>query len=327
MIFDGHSDILTNVANRRKKGETNIFKKYHLEPFRESDIRGGILVVWVEPIYQKMPLERSNEIIKYALEEFNENQDIINLVKKHSDIEKGLNEGKINIMIGMEGLSQIKNDESYIDYIYDEIGARHAMLTWNELDNNLASCWKKDPNEGLTDLGKSVVKKMQTRGMILDVSHLNDGGFWDIMRMTNQPIIASHSNSRKLMNHKRNLSDDMIKEIGKTGGVIGVNAYREFVGADKSSQKLKNLADHFEYIADLIGIDHVGFGFDFTDFLDSSDTGFPNLTGDTDCIDGLNSHKEAKKFVEELKNRGFKNEELEKATFKNFDRVIKEILK
>lgn len=327
MIFDGHSDIFSNVANRRAMGEKHIFRNHHLKGFRESGIRGSIFVVWVESLYHNDPMARSEEIIKYALEEFEENKDILNQVKKYADFEIGNSENKINIILGMEGLSQIKGNLDYLDHLYDDIGVRHAMLTWNEEINHLGTCWKGDTNKGLTELGKQAVNKMQSLGMVVDTSHLNDGGFWDIMKLARQPIIASHSNARAIVDSGRNLSDDMIREISKTGGVIGVNAYREFVGADKSGQNLEGLANHLEYIADIAGIEHVGFGFDFTDFLNPSDTGFPNATGDTDCVDGLNSPEQVKNFVNELKIRGFKHDEIAKIAYGNFDRVIKAILK
>ncbi|MGB5824590.1 MAG: membrane dipeptidase [Proteocatella sp.] len=327
MIFDGHSDIFSNVANRRARGEKHIFKNHHLKGFKESDIRGGIFVVWIESLYHDNPMARSQVIIKYALEEFEENRDILNQVKNYDDYLIGKNEDKINVILGMEGLSQIEGDLTYLDYLYNDAGVRHAMLTWNEKVNHLGTCWKGDQHEGLTKLGKEAINKMQHLGMIVDTSHLNDAGFWDIMELASQPIIASHSDARALVNHGRNLSDDMIKAIANTGGVIGMNAYREFVGLEKSKQNIAGLANHLEYIAGIAGIDHVGLGFDFTDFLTPEDTGFPNETGDTDCIDGLNSAGEAKYFVEELKSRGFSKEDLEKITHGNFERVIKTILK
>ena len=97
--------------------------------------------------------------------------------------------------------------------------------------------------------------------------HLNDKSFWDLMSITTTPVIASHSNSRTVCPAKRNLTDDMLKEIAKTGGLVGMNSLREFVSEKREEQNVQKLCDHLDYIANLIGIDHIGLGYDFDDYL------------------------------------------------------------
>ena len=267
MIFDGHGDVWTDVTCRAvDHGERDIFRKHHLHKFQEGSVTGGIFVIWIDPPYDNDPVKRSKQIVKSIKQEMEDSADILNFVKKYDDFEKGTKEGKLNIVTGMEGLSQIGEDIDMINYFYDEVGVRHAMLTWNEL-NALATGWPVDVTRGLTEAGKKAVKRIQDLGMVMDVSHLNDKCFWGVIDLAQGPIIASHSNARSVCPAMRNLTDDMLKAIAKTGGLVGMNSMREFISEKHDEQNVEHLADHVEYIADLIGIDHIGLGFDFDDYL------------------------------------------------------------
>ena len=257
MIFDGHGDVWTDVTCRAvDHGERDIFRKHHLHKFQEGGVTGGIFVIWIDPPYDSDPVKRSKQIVKSIKQEMEDSADILNFVKKYDDFEKGTKEGKLNIVTGMEGLSQIGEDIDMINYFYDEVGVRHAMLTWNEL-NALATGWPVDVTRGLTEAGKKAVKRIQDLGMVMDVSHLNDKCFWGVIDLAQGPIIASHSNARSVCPAMRNLTDDMLKAIAKTGGLVGMNSMREFISEKHDEQNVEHLADHVEYIADLIGIDHI----------------------------------------------------------------------
>ncbi len=144
MIFDGHGDVWTDVTCRAvDHGERDIFRKHHLHKFQEGGVTGGIFVIWIDPPYDSDPVKRSKQIVKSIKQEMEDSADILNFVKKYDDFEKGTKEGKLNIVTGMEGLSQIGEDIDMINYFYDEVGVRHAMLTWNEL-NALATGWPVD---------------------------------------------------------------------------------------------------------------------------------------------------------------------------------------
>ena len=252
--------------------------------------------------------------------------DILNFVKKYDDFEKGTKEGKLNIVTGMEGLSQIGEDIDMINYFYDEVGVRHAMLTWNEL-NALATGWPVDVTRGLTEAGKKAVKRIQDLGMVMDVSHLNDKCFWGVIDLAQGPIIASHSNARSVCPAMRNLTDDMLKAIAKTGGLVGMNSMREFISEKHDEQNVEHLADHVEYIADLIGIDHIGLGFDFDDYLGGEALKTFSDHVDSPSGDGISNEAEAKNILAVLKKRGYSQEDLDKIGYKNFYRVFKEVWK
>ena len=226
MIFDGHGDIWTDVTcHVMDHGERDIFRKYHLNKFREGHVTGGIFVIWIDPPNDKDPAARSKQIVTSIKQEMVDAADILNFVTKFEDFEKGTKAGKINVVTGMEGLSQIGEDIDQIDYFYHEVGVRHAMLTWNEA-NALATGWPVDVNRGLTDVGKKAVKRIQDLGMVMDVSHLNDKCFWGVIDLARGPIIASHSNARAVCPAMRNLTDDMLKAIAGTNGLVGMNSMR-----------------------------------------------------------------------------------------------------
>lgn len=138
--------------------------------------------------------------------------------------------------------------------------------------------------------------------MVLDVSHLNDKSFWDLMSIATTPVIASHSNSRTVCPAKRNLTDDMLKEIAKTGGLVGMNSLREFVSEKREEQNVQKLCDHLDYIANLIGIDHIGLGYDFDDYLGGEALGSFSSNLDSPSADGVSNEAEAYNLILEMKN-------------------------
>ena len=317
MIFDAHSDIWTDVAVKTLKGENNIIKKYHYDNLIKGKIGGSIFVIWTEPKNYNRSLERVREIQECIKKELEYIKDIILIAKNYDDIIKAQKENKIYIFIGFEGLISIDDNIDLIDEYY-EYGVRHASLTWNE-ENKLASGVRGDTNKGLTDLGKKTVKKMQDKGMIVDVSHLNDKSFFDVIDITSAPIIASHSNSRVLCGSLRNLTDKQLKAIRDTKGVVGLNSYKGFIDENKDKQTIERALDHIKYIADKIGIDHIGLGFDYNEYFEDEIT--------PPSVKGLENASKSYDIIIKLKEAGFNNEEIEKIEYRNFHRIIKEILK
>ena len=317
MIFDAHSDILTDVVVKISKVENNIIKKYHYDNLIKGKIGGSIFVIWTEPKNYNRALERVREIQDAIKKELEYIDDVILIAKSYDDIIKAQKENKLYIFIGFEGLISIDDNISLLDEYYD-FGARHASLTWNE-ENKLATGARGDSNRGLTPLGKKAVKKMQEKGMIVDVSHLNDKSFFDIMDITSAPIIASHSNARALCNSMRNLTDEQLRAIRDVNGVIGYNSYKDFTDENIDKQTLNRAVDHIKYIADKIGIDHIGLGFDYNEYFEDEEV--------PPAVKGLENASKSYDIIIKLKEAGFNNEEIEKIEYKNFHRIIKEIIK
>ena len=295
MIFDAHCDIWTHVARKRLEGERDIMRNYHLNKFKESDINGGIFVVWVDPPYDKNPKYRTTQILSKIKEEIKDCDDIVHIVKKSEDFDIAKKSNKIAILIGMEGLQAIDDNIDDVEKLYS-FGVRHASLTWNE-ENKLATGAKGNTDRGLTEDGAKLIKKMEELGMILDVSHTNEKTFWDICKVATKPFIASHSNCRSLCDVPRNITDDQLWEIAIRNGVVGV-----------------------------MGIDHIGLGFDFAEYL-NADTLKHYASTYTYGVRGLEDTTKAKNIISVLEKRGYSKEDIEKICYKNFYRVIKEIIK
>lgn len=317
-IFDGHADIWYDVAKKRKLGEENIFKKYHLDRLKTGNIMGGIFIAYLEQIEGQDDEKEMFHLINSTIHEIRENQDIFNIIREKGDFNRGIVKGKFDIIMGIEGLKAIGKNLDWIDTFY-ELGFRHASLTWNE-ENHLATGVDGDKERGLTSIGKEAVKKMEKLGMIIDVSHANDKTFWDIYDNTTKPIIASHSNVKALCDHKRNLTDEQIKAIAKRDGVIGINAYKKFLARDRYKQNLERYVDHIEHIISLVGIKHAALGFDFCEYLyiDKKDEDINPI--------GLENASKAVSVLEELYKRGYNENDIRKIAFENFMRITEMIL-
>lgn len=252
-----------------------------------------------------------------------ENKDILVIAKNYDELITGIENDKLSIIIGMEGLSFIGDNIDWINTMY-MFGARHASLTWNE-ENDLATGVRGNPDRGLTSLGEKAIKRIEDLGIILDVSHLNDKSFWDVAKIASKPLIASHSNCRALCNNKRNLTDDQLRFIKEINGVVGLNAFSDFVSDIKEDRDLLHLADHIDHMVDIMGIDHIGFGFDFCDYLEG-DTMSSFAEEESANTRNFEDITKVPSLIDELRSRGYKDSDIEKISYKNYFRIIKEIL-
>lgn len=315
MIFDIHGDIWTDVTTKRQVGQSNIIRNHHLKRFKEGKMGGGVFVIWADPPHDKRPHERLVESIQAMSSELRESRDIVKVIYNSKDFYDAVSKEKLGIMLGLEGLSGIGENIDCLDVLY-QLGFRHASLTWNE-ENKLATGVLGDPERGLTDLGRLAVKRINELGMILDVSHANEKTFWDICEATTSPIIASHSNSRAICDVKRNLTDDQIRAIGEKDGLIGLNAFSEFIHPSKSLRNLDTLIEHLERIVGLIGMDKVAFGFDFFEYIgsDVSNTFIENEYIGTKDLEDISK---TSNLIEKLKIKGYSQEDIDKLSYKNF---------
>ena len=296
-FFDMHADIGTDIFY----SQHNI-KETHLPKFEKGNIKGVFTACFFDG---HQDWQEMQAMIKNCREDILRNKDeLVFALDKNTLIESD----KPIFMISCEGLCGLKQDpEGSVNFLYEN-GVRVASLVWNEV-NALASGWRNDPQYGVTDLGKQVIKELNKHSIIVDVSHINEKGFWDVLETSERPIIATHSNARRLCNHERNLTDQQIKAIGAKGGVIGLNACGDFVDEDKTKQDCLHLALHAKYMADLIGVNHIGCGFDFMDFL----AGFQ----DDEMLIDMNSCLETNNLVKAFKEVGFTDLEIEDICFNN----------
>ncbi len=187
-------------------------------------------------------------------------------------------------LLSIEGVYLSKGDLSYLDYLYSK-GVRCLSFTWNP-SNEFAQGVNGNTGNGLTVLGKNALRKCHNLGILIDVSHASDKTFYDIAALSEKPFVATHSNSRHVCSHKRNLDDDMLKTIAKSGGLAGINYFSDFL-VEKEKNRVADISDiikHIEYMSALTGTKHIGFGSDF-DGIDKS--AIKNVTKVSDIINAL----------------------------------------
>ena len=247
-VFDLHCDTALALlgANRQPNGEL-LSNKLHIDLNRAAKLDGYCqcfacfttpqMLQW----YQKSSIdmfEREMAIIMYEVER---NSDKIAFAYSAADVKKNLEEGKMSAILTIEGPAGFGFDPYLLEDMY-KAGFRITSLGWNEKNDLTGSHMT---GGGLTDQGREYVKEAQGLGMVVDVSHISDEGFWDIMDITNAPIVATHSNSRAVHGSSRNLTDEMFREIVKTGGVAGLNMYMDFIGDQADLDKACDHIFHF----------------------------------------------------------------------------------
>jgi len=293
---------------------------------------------------------------------------IHSMVKQHSkellfattagDVERAKKEGKVAIFIGVEGGHAIEGSLDKLRSLY-AMGVRYMTLTWNNGNSWAGSNAGTNGTStgGLTPFGIEVIHEMNRLGIFVDISHVSDQTFYDAVKASSVPVIASHSSARALSDHRRNMTDDMLRAVAKNGGVVNVNFYPSFIsteyreatnaaeaavdkwrdsalaapGADSAAVKaeaakrvaaavaavtrppLSVLLDHFDHIAKVAGVDHVGIGSDF-DGIDVTPQQMEDIT-------------QLPRIAQGLLDRGYSESDVKKILGGNMMRVMKIVLK
>lgn len=190
--------------------------------------------------------------------------DFIAPVKTYADIERNMADGKISALFTVEDAVALDGKIERVDEMYTR-GVRIAALTWN-YENSLGYPNSADPAlhaRRLKKFGIEAVERMDELGIIPDVSHLSEGGFWDVEEHTKKPFIASHSCARALCNHSRNLTDEQLHAVAEHGGVVGVNFYSAFLNGREDYTPTSDIIRHMDYIRNKAGVEAVALGSDF----------------------------------------------------------------
>lgn len=308
-LFDLHADIGYDVIQKRKAGKTDILQTYHIDKFKQGEIKYICMASYFEG---NETWEDMQYMVSALVEEIALCEDI-DLVLSKKDL---LENGHIKAILSIEGMCGIKvHPQEKIQWLYDA-GVRIASLCWND-ENALATGIKGNDRRGLSILGESALQKMITLDMLIDVSHANEQTFWDIARIKEAKIIATHSNARVLCNHPRNLWDEQLKEIKNHKGMIGIVSAPDFVDQSKDKQDIAHLVDHICYLKEAVGIASIALGFDFMDFY----AGYEDIH-----TKGLKDCSYAQRLIEELHTRGFHENEISMISHGNALRILKTIL-
>lgn len=277
---------------------------------KEGNCLAQTFALYVDSSNHKSPYEHCIKMANKFHEEIRLNNNIIKLATNYNEILNNENEGKLTALLAIEEGGVLEGKIEHLKEFYD-LGVRMMTLTWNH-ENEIGYPHNRPEfsKRGLKRFGEEVVEKMNELGMIVDVSHLSDAGFYDVARLSKKPFIATHSNSRAMKNHSRNLNDDMIKILANSGGVTGINFCSAFLGNYEISS-IKDMVRHIKHIRNIGGIDVVALGSDFD--------GIENKVEISDV-------SEMGKLAIELEKEGFTTTEIEKIYYKNALRVIKDVL-
>ncbi len=302
-IFDAHCDTMCRLLEKGQSLE-NASGMVSAPMMREYKSYIQVFAAWVDgenPLMQAIMLRD-----KFMTETKNSSLRIIDSKDALEDIRNNSGYGAI---LSLENGSALHRNIEMVDVLY-RLGFRLITLTWNG-SNELGFGAVDSLGGGLTPFGKEVVKRMNSLGMIIDVSHLSEKGFWDVAECSVMPFVASHSNAKAICNHPRNLTDEQIKEIISRRGVIGINLYDSFLSDDGSSD-INKVIEHIEHIMSLGGENSIGIGTDF-DGISKSAKGLENVS----CL---------KKLSDELSAHGYSEEQIDKIMYSNFERLFMECM-
>lgn len=264
-----------------------------------------------EPIDDEEYLEYSFKAYENTLAM---NSDIIAPALNAADILANEEAGKMSAILTIEDGRTCHGKLDNIKNFYDK-GVRLMTLLWND-ENCFGYPNSKDPiimNKGLKDFGKEAVEYMNDLGMLIDVSHLSDGGFWDVAEISKKPFIASHSNSRLLSPHQRNLTDDMLRKLADVGGLAGINFGPEFLNEDLTVKlsSVDLMAKHIHHMINVAGIDSIALGSDFDGISGEFEVGGP---------------QEVNLIFDRLKKDGLSESDIEKIAWRNALRVMEDVM-
>ena len=324
-VIDMHCDTIGELFALRQQGKAGTLRENQLHIDLKRMKGSGYMLqnfaLFVQLKKVDDPWERVCRLHELYEQELEQNSDLIAPVYRFGDIIENERAGKMSALLTVEEGAVCKGEIEKLRKLY-RFGVRMLTLTWN-YPNELGwpnfsrdkSPYDPDTARGLTKRGREFVAEMEELGMIPDVSHLSDAGFYDVLEVTKKPFVASHSNARAVCPWVRNMTDDMIRKLSERGGVMGLNFCADFLEEVPEGQKnpgtIAAVVRHAKYIADVGGVDVLGLGSDF---------------------DGIDTHEELpgaqsmERLWDALKQSGFTEEELDRVFWKNVLRVYEETM-
>lgn len=310
-FFDAHCDILSAITTPQELFSNN--NHWDIDRALSNGTFIQVLSLFAEgkdsnEIKGKMEAQLASALL--AEKSYPERIRIIRKKDELSQCVDSFNSQKIGCLIEAEGAEILGDSLSELDRLY-EAGLRILTLSWNYDNAVCDSIAGNNRHNGLSDFGRQVVGRAEELGILIDISHASDKTFSDVAQISRKPFIASHSNSRSLCSHRRNLTDEQIKSIAKSGGVIGINLCPDFLN-NSGNADLMDIIRHIEYISALVGTAFLGFGCDFD--------GIDNLP------EGISGVQDISKIIETLLKLNYKEEDVKNIAGLNFARLLHLIL-
>lgn len=312
-IIDGHCDSLIHFVNgERTLQDPSEGGHWDIVRAGMAGVALQFLAAYIETKYKpSMAISRGLQLIKGAQRFITDYPDQVFPVLGKYDLSRIPDPARIGILLSVEGGEILGQNLFMLDVIY-QLGVRALGLTWNQRNALAAGVDEADTQSRLTNLGQDVVLRMNELGMLIDVSHLNEAGFWHVLELSKAPIVATHSCAKALCNHPRNLTDQQLRALAKQKGVIGVNFYPRFLKETGPTTR-EDVVRHICHIAEVAGVETVGLGSDF-DGISEAPKGLDHVGNYTYLID-------------DLMKVGFSTHEVEQITGRNFMRLLSSVLK
>lgn len=312
-----HCDTIYKLIN--SKEERNLRKNdfsVDIEKLKCGNSLAQFFALFIDKEECEDSLETCLKMVDRFYLELKENEDSIRLARNYEELCNNKRLGKISAFLTIEGGEVLKGLLYNLRNFY-RLGVRLITLTWNyENEIGFPNCKEECMEKGLTPFGIELIEEMNKLGMIIDVSHLSDGGFYDVAKYSKAPFIASHSNARAITPHRRNLTDEMIKILSEKGGVMGINFCSYFLntGDDHLANlsKVEDMVRHIKHIKSVGGTQCIALG-----------TDFDGISCDVEIVD----ISQMEKLIIALKKEGFSEEEIEMICYKNAERVIRNTLR
>ncbi len=313
IIFDGHCDTVLDIFNKKRSlGEKSDYSHLDIPRMKKGGVNVQFFAAFIEEIYKpNASLKRTLQLIDCIYQQIEKNKEEISIATDYEQIKNTIEADKIAAILSIEGGEALEGDLGVLRMLY-KLGVRLLTLTWNQRNQIADGVGESQTGSGLTEFGFKVIDEMNKLGMLIDVSHLSETCFWEVIKRSKSPIVASHSNCYNLCPHLRNLKDEQIKSIAEKGGIIGITFVPDFLTNEKRETTIKDVTEHIDYLVKRVGVDYVGLGSDFD--------------GTKVLPLGLEGVDKVPNITEELLNRGYKVEEIEKILGENWLRVFKKVV-
>jgi len=314
-FIDFHCDTATLILEQKQELKKNSLK-IDIDKLQQGEAMAQFFAMYIDAKKVESSYDYCIKMLDVFKGELDKNRESISLCQNYDDLLQAKKEDKIAAFLTIEEGDAIEGSLEKLRF-FKEQGVSAMTLTWN-YENALGYPnfeWKHQ-HKGLKPKGIEVIELMNELKMLIDVSHLSDGGFEDVLKYSKVPFIATHSNARSMTNHPRNLSDEMLKKLADAGGLTGINFFNNFLdnGTLKDKMevaKIEDMVRHIKQIRKVAGVEVIGLGSDFD--------GIPNEVEIEDA-------SQMAKLSDRLLKSGFSVDEVEKMFFKNGLRIIKEVL-
>ena len=312
-IVDAHCDTvgLFNLENSNYDF-TQLNKVGHLDlpRMREGGVKLQLFALYIKEEFKAQgSLRYCLQLLDNYYETMDRCRDNLQTIYCINDLHEVMSNSKVGVLLSVEGGEALEGEIAVLRMLY-RLGVRALGLTWNHPNQLATGVGEGVHGDGLTLFGRQVIREMNKLGMVVDLAHINEQGFDDAIAESSAPLIVSHANARTVYDHPRNISDDQLRKLRDVNGVVGLIFCPAFVAKKKAT--IDKLLDHFVHVADVAGIDHLGFGSDFD--------------GIEQVIEGLEDVTGLPRLIEGLSRRGFSVADIEKITSKNFLRVLESVL-